>query len=224
LWNKLKSLTGSDKETSNEAEGLTSAQMGDGLREALAQGVEKAIRQVGKPDGFLADELVRIAVPDQLSSLAKTARKLGQDKYVDSFETAMNRAAEQAAPAAADIFGAAVREMTVEDAAAIVRGPDDAATQYFRSTSGVALHDRLLPLVTEATESAGVTRSYKKLQSKAGGMLGSFMNTDDVDLDEYVTNKTLDGLFTYIAIEEEKIRTDPLARGTDLLKAVFGSK
>ncbi len=218
---KLKSVFGGEQESEEPAE-LGEGQMADGLREALSKGVKVAIETLGREDGFWGDELVRIPVPDSVAPLAKAARRLGADRYVDDFQQTMNRAAEQAVPAAAEIFSAAIEQMTIEEAAQIVSGPDDAATQYFRRASEPALVERLLPIVRQATESTGVTASYKKLQSKGGGMLGSLIDSEDTDLDRFVTDKALDGLFHHVAEQEKLIREDPLARTSDLLKAVFG--
>jgi len=199
------------------------SQAAAGIKETLSRSVESAIEQLGKPDGFLADQAVRIAVPDQLQSVAKAARKLGQGKYVDQLETAMNHAAEQAVPAAAEIFGDAIRAMSVQDAVGIVGGKQDAATAYFRRTSGDALRQKMLPLVKQATDSAGVTKAYKQLTEKGGGMLGNLgASKDKLDIDRYVTDKALDGLFHTIAEQEAAIRENPVATGSALLKSVFG--
>ena len=223
-----------------------------GLKEALAQGVQTAVEQLGQTDGFLGESLVRIPVPEKMDMVAQTARKLGQGQYVDQFVTSMNRAAEKAVPEAAEILGNAIRAMSVEDAARIVNGPDDAATQYFRKTSESALADRFLPIVKDATDSVGVTSAYKSLTAQVGGqaagetdgesgeetggqtagMIGGIAKAVGVpglgemgqglDLDQYVTNQALDGLFTYIAKEERRIRENPLARSSELLEKVFG--
>lgn len=196
-----------------------------GVKETLSRSVEAAIAQLGKPDGFLADKAVRIAVPKSLEPVAKTARKLGQGKYVDQLETAMNRAAEQTVPAAADIFGEAIRAMSVQDAIGIVGGSKDAATAYFRRTSGEALRAKMLPLVEQATDSAGVTKAYKQLTDKGGGKLAALgASKESLDIDRYVTDKALDGLFHTIAEQEAQIRENPVATGSALLKSLFGPR
>lgn len=202
---------------------LTSDQIGSGLKEALARGLQSAISQLGQPDGFLADDIVRIAVPERLQRLTRTARRLGADQYIDEFEITMNRAAEKAVPEAAEIFTSALREMSFADAMAILKGDDDAATQYFRQTTGERLTEAFLPVVRDATNSTGATRSYKALQSKAGGILGGLVDTESVDLDKYVTDSALDGLFHYVAVQEKAIRNDPVARTSDLLRRVFAT-
>lgn len=210
------------KKSDDEKAEVSEDEADTGLKAALGQGVEYAIARLGKTDGFLADEMVKIGVPEQLESIAKAARKLGGKKYVKEFEATMNRAAEAAVPVTAEVFGEAIKAMTLEDALAIVRGPDDAATQYFRETSGEVLAEKVLPIVADATQKTGVTKSYKSLEDRAGGILSKFIDKDDTDLDKYITDKALDGLFYYIAVEEKKIRNDPVSRTTDILQRVFG--
>ena len=194
-----------------------------GLKEALANGVESAINSLGKPGGFAGNQLVQIAVPDSLKTIVTAARTLGQGQYIDSFEASMNQAAEKAVPEAATILADAIRQMSVADAVGIVNGPDDSATQYFRKMAETSLTAKFKPIVNQATNQTGVTVAYKNLMSKANNpLLGSLLGGSSLDLDQYVTNKALDGLFKYIAIEEKSIRDNPAARTTDLLKKVFG--
>lgn len=201
-----------------------------GLKEALAQGTTNAIRQLGRTDGFWSNAGVRIPLPGALRQVGDIARKLGQGEKVDAFQLSLNRAAEKAVPQVADIFGDAIRAMTLDDARKILGGGDDAATQYFRRVAGDKLATRIRPIVARATDSVGVTRRYKALTASAGngalgglvGQLGGGHGSSDLDLDQYVTDKTLDGLFATIASEEKSIRHDPAARTTDLLKKVFG--
>ena len=193
-----------------------------GLKEALAQGVESAIGSLGKTDGFLGNDLVRIAMPDQVSSVADMARKFGAGSYVDSFETTMNRAAEKAVPEAAGIFGDAIRDMSVEDAQGILAGGDTAATDYLRKTAGERLVQSFRPVVERTTAEVGVTSAYKEMVAQAGPLAS--LGGGAADLDGYVTEGAVDGLFTMIAKEEQNIRSNPMARGSDLLQKVFGSK
>lgn len=193
-----------------------------GVKEALATGVKTAITQLGRKDGFLGDKAVRIPLPGKLDTLAQTARKLGQGKYVDQLEESMNRAAEQAVPAAADVFSDAIRTMSVKDAVSIVSGGSDSATEYFRRSSGDKLKLAILPIVQKQTSQTGVTQRYKDLSKKGGGLLGKVGGADAVDLDQYVTDKALDGLFHVIAEQEAAIRKNPVATGSALLKSVFG--
>ncbi len=192
-----------------------------GLKEALARGVHSAVTELGRTNGFYANELVRIAMPQDLSRLETTLRQLGQGHYVDEFETTLNRAAERAVPRAADIFADAIRQMSVRDAIDLVQGPDDAATRYFQRTTEARLRAAFRPIVAEQTQRVGVTSSYKTMLDRAGFLRG-FISPEAQDLDGYVTQKALDGLFTYIAIEEKKIREQPAARTSELLRKVFG--
>jgi Protein of unknown function (DUF4197) len=136
----------------------------------------------------------------------------------------MNRAAEKAVPATAEVFGNAIRQMSVSDALSIVRGDPDAATQYFRRTSGDQLKAKMLPIVKQATAQTGVTQSFKTMSDKSGGLMSKLGGSEAMDLDSYVTDKALDGLFFYIASKERDIRANPLQAGSALLARVFGKK
>ena len=201
---------------------LSQSDASAGIKEALARGVSASIKQLGTQDGFLKDQVVRIAVPKSMRKMSEAARKLGADKYVEDFETAMNRAAEKAVPAAADIFAEAIRQMTVQDALAIVRGEPDAGTQYFRRATSDKLRASFLPIVAKATSETGVTDKYKKLSKKSGGLDQLLGGGSAMDLDGYVTDKAMDGLFHYIGEQEKSIRKNPLATGSSLLGRVFG--
>lgn len=198
-----------------------------GLKEALHKGVQQAVAVLGKPDGFLKDPNVRIPMPANLQKVEKTLRTLRQDKLADDFVATMNRAAEQAVPEAAAVLGDSLKQMSVSDAKAILTGTNNAATQYFRHTSETNLHARFLPIVKAATEKAGVTSAYKRMTDRAGsglrGLGGGLLGTQAPDLDDYVTRKTLDGLFLKIADQEKLVRENPVARTTDLLQRVFGA-
>lgn len=214
---RLDDLTQLGLESAAPTEGEVSA----GLKEALAKGVSSAVRELGRTDGFRANDLVRISMPQELDTLAQGLRRIGKGRYVDEFEMSLNRAAEQAVPKAADVFADAIRAMNVRDAIGIIRGGDNAATEYFRKTTSATLQGTFLPIVRQQTNKVGVTASYKKMLDRAS-LLQSLTNTQVPDLDTYVTDKALDGLFTYVAIEEKKIRDQPLERSTELLRKVFG--
>jgi hypothetical protein len=202
--------------------GLSSTDAASGIKETMSQGVKAAILQLGRQDGFLNDQAVKILLPKNLQKLADTARKLGASKYVDELEVSMNRAAEKAIPAAADIFADAVKQMTVTDALNIVRGGDDAGTQFFRKATASTLQAKFLPIVANATADSGVAKRYKALNKKAGGLsqiLGG--GAAPPDLDTYITEKAMDGLYYYIAEKERAIRKNPLQQGSDLLRRVF---
>ena len=194
----------------------------EGLKQALDKGVGHAVSTLGRPGGFLDDSRVRIPMPDKLAWAEKTLRRLGQDRLADDFVQSMNRAAEQAVPEVASVFGEAIRDMSLEDARAILSGPDDAATRYFRQSSSAALTERMLPIVKQATGATGVTSHYKDMTARVGGF-SNLLGQDAMDLDGYVTDRALDGLFLMIAEQEKQIRQDPLQRSTALLKKVFGS-
>jgi len=203
------------------AAALSDSEVIAGLKQALANGVRSAINRLGQTDGFLGNEMVRIAVPESLQSVASAARSFGAGRYVDEFETTMNRAAEQAVPEAADIFANAIEQMTIEDARGILGGENDAATQYFRRVAGDDLVDRFRPIVEQATNQTGVTAAYKGMVGQAGPLVGALGGSDVTDLDGYVTRGAVDGLFAMIGREEMRIRENPAARTTELLQKVF---
>jgi len=219
---RLKGAAG-DAGVTTPGAALSNTEMVDGLKEALEQGTQFAVDRLGRDDGFLDNKQVRIPMPKSLSWVEKSLRTLGQEDLADEFIATMNHAAEQAVPEATAVFGAAIREMTVQDAQGILNGPDDAATRYFRTHTEAELTEKMRPIVAEATAHAGVTSAYKNMTAEAGG-LTSLVSADAVDLDGYVTEKTLDGLFLMVATEEKKIRENPAARSTELLKKVFGSQ
>ena len=201
---------------------LTDSEIIDGLKEALSRGTTSAIARLGKEDGFFANRKVKILMPDSLKTVEDGLRKIGQDRYADEFVLTMNRAAEQAVPEAAEIFGSAIRNMSIQNARGILNGPDDAATKYFRRTSGEKLVNRFLPIVRRATDRVGVTSNYKEMVDKLGFM-SRFFDTESLDVDRYVTNRAIDGLFLMLAREEKLIRENPASRTTELLKKVFAN-
>jgi hypothetical protein len=208
---------------------LSQDQVVQGLKEALGKGVQQAVTRLGHEGGFLTNLNVRIPMPEKLRSVEKTLRVLKQDKLADDFVTTMNHAAEQAVPEAAGVFGNAIKTMSIEDAKAILMGTNNAATQYFRRTAETNLYAKFLPIVKQATSQAGVTAAYKQLMEKAeaANSFGSFgrslLGAESMDVDAYVTNKALDGLFKMVAGEEKLIRDNPAARTTVLLQKVFGA-
>jgi len=221
-------LQGTPGVSTGATSALSDSQIGAGLKEALSVGAERAVNVLGREGGFLKDASVRIPLPGALGSAAKGLRAAGQGHYVDEFELAVNRAAEQAVPQTLGIVKDTVRNMSLEDVRGILSGGDDAATQFLRERAGGSLRKAILPIVSNATDSAGATSAYKSLKTQADGMLGGLgglgglVDTGSLDLDGYVTDKTLDGLFLKLAAEEKAIRENPMARTTDLLKTVFG--
>ena len=203
------------------ATGLSQTEIVAGLKEALDTAAAAAVSKLGKTGGFLDNPQVRIPLPDQLDWVEKGLRKVGQQDLADDFITTMNRAAEEAVPVALEQFQDAISTMSLEDARGILNGPDNAATEYFRKHSASGLRQQFLPIVKGTTASAGVTSAYKNMTAPVAG-LGGIFGTKSLDVDEYVTDKTLDGLFSIIAQEEARIREDPIARSTELLKKVFG--
>jgi len=199
---------------------LSDAKISSGLREALKIGTENAVHFTGRLDGYFKNQAIKILMPEKLQTMEKTLRAVGLGPQVDEFILSMNRAAEQAAPAAKQIFGDAIGEMTFQDAKKILSGNETAATDYFKTKTTNKLTTAFRPIVDKATNEVGVTRQYKELAGRFQSI--PFVKTETVDIDQYVTTKALDGLFYVVAQEEKKIRTDPAARVTDLLKEVFG--
>lgn len=192
-----------------------------GLKEALRVGSDNTVSATSTVDGFLGNALIRIAMPEPLAGAASTLRTVGLGSHVDQLETAMNRAAEQAAGEARSVFWDAITGMTISDAFAILDGHDTAATDYFRDRTETALRARFAPIVSRKTESVGLGRLYGQL-TDAYATLPLTDKPELVDLDAYVTDEALDGLFTVLASEEQAIRRDPAARTTELLRRVFG--
>ena len=201
---------------------VTDNEISRGLKEALNKGVRYAIDDLGREDGFFKNPRVKIPLPGSLQKLEKGLRFAGQGRAVDDFILSMNRAAEKAVPIAIDVFVDAISQMTFDDARNILfSGRDDSATRFFRRTSEETLREKFRPIVEEVTEKVGVTQKYKAMTAKAG-FATALLGKDATDLDGYVTQKALDGLFLLIADEEKKIRKNPLGRTSDILRKVFG--
>jgi len=181
-----------------------------GLKEALAVGTGNAVAATGTLDGFFKNEAIKILLPEKLQRLDKRLRTVGLGSQIDAFVLSMNRAAERAAPSAKSIFEEALRQMTFSDAKQILRGGDTAATDFFRAKTSERLTVSFLPIVSSSLGEVGATKRYKNLVS-----------SPSLDLDRYVTGRSLDGLFHVLGEEEKKIRKDPAARVTKLLKDVF---
>ncbi|MDJ0880800.1 MAG: DUF4197 domain-containing protein [Gammaproteobacteria bacterium] len=200
---------------------LSNEQIANALKQALDKGADFAVEELGKAGGFENNPKVRIPMPESLQSVEKILRKVGQDKYADEFEMTMNSAAEQAVPLTLNVLKEAIKQMTVEDARAILDGETDAATQYLKRVGSDDLRRQISPIVQDATAKTGVTKVYKTMYDKMG-FAGEYINLEDYDVDRYVTDKTMEGLFVKIAEEEKKIRENPQERTTELLKQVFG--
>ncbi len=199
---------------------LTTPEIVDGLKAALATGTTDAITNLGRLDGFYNNARVKIPLPDSLQSVARALRTIKQDELAEEFELTINRAAEEAVPEAADLFADAIKQMSFADAKGILQGEDTAATEYLRKTSGDKITRRFLPIVADATDKVGVTARFKSMMNELGP-LANWIETDAVDLDQYITDKAVDGLFLKIADEEQRIRQDPAARTSEILKKVF---
>lgn len=201
---------------------IPTADISSGLKDALFQGVRNAVDELGRENGFLDDARVKIPLPKTLQKIEKPLRLAGQGERVDEFVEAMNRAAERAVPEAADIFVDSIKQMTFSDARNILfSNQDDAATQFFRRTSENKLREKFRPIVEDFTEQVGVTQKYKQMIGRYG-FIGQVVGQDATDLDGYVTQKAMDGLFLLVADEERKIRRDPVGRTTSILRKVFG--
>ena len=190
-----------------------------GLKETLTRGADSAVAQLGKPNGFLGDPRVRIPLPESARSAEKMMRTLGMKKQADELIETMNRAAELAVVEAKPILVDAVKKMSFSDARAILTGGDDAATQYFRRTTSGSLAERFLPIVKQATAKVDLTSKYNQYAGQAAKV--GLLDKKDADLDLYVTQKAMDGLFLMIAEQEKAIRKDPIGTGSALLKRVF---
>jgi hypothetical protein len=199
------------------APGAPESRIASGLREALTVGAENAVMRTGRIDGFFRNEAIKILMPDSLRRVETGLRAIGYGAKVDEFILALNRAGERAAGSAKPIFLEAIRTMTIEDAKGILNGGETGATEYFRRRTEDELAAEFGPLVQRATDEFGVTRQYKDLQQRL-----PFGNASTLDIDTYVVGKTLDGLFHVLGEEEKKIRKDPAARITAILRDVFG--
>jgi len=222
LDNVIKSIgspasIGPDKGPGNGPDNDTAV---SGLKEALSIGTENAVKSVSQKDGYFKNKAIRILMPEQIRKVADVLSKVGYQKEVDEFILSMNRAAEKAAPKAASFFVGAIKEMSIDDARGILNGGDTAATEFFRKKTHDQIYEAFKPIISTSMDEVGATRSYKNMMSRYESI--PFMDKQSLDLDHYVTNKSLDGLFYMVGQEEKKIRTDPAARVTDLLKTVFG--
>jgi uncharacterized protein DUF4197 len=205
----------------NSASGLSNDKIVAGLKEALQVSTGKAVAATGKPDGFLKNQAIKILLPDKLRTVGNGLRMIGMGAQVNQLEVGMNRAAEQASPQAKAIFIAALKRMSFDDARHILTGGDTAATEYFKRSSSDELTTAFAPIVHRSMQNVGVIQQYNKMLASAPGattLAGRF------DLDKYVVGKTLDGLFYMLGEEEKKIRQNPAAQTTALLKEVFGRR
>ena len=211
----LKSLGGGEK-----GGGLSDVKIGSGLKEALKIGTENAVNLTGKTDGYFLNQVIKILMPEKLKTFEKGLRAVGYGPQVDEFVLSMNRSADRAAPFAKEIFWNAIGEMSFEDVRKIFSGHETAATEYFQGKTSDKLTVIFKPIVDKAMNEVGVTRQYKDLVGRYESI--PFVKKETFDIDQYVVTQALNGLFHVLGEEEKKIRTNPAARVTDLLKEVFG--
>ncbi len=197
-------------------------QASGGLKEALSRGVSAAVASTGRPGGYYDNAVIRITMPPRLQTVEKGLRAAGMGPRVDEFVKSMNTAAEEAAPQARAILMEALRQMTFSDARGIVTGGNTAGTEYFKRTTTAEIQAAFRPIVEAAMAKTGVTQQFEALMGDAPKM--PFMKTPAVDINQYVLDKSTDGLFVVMGEEEKKIRTDPAAQVTPLLKTVFGGR
>ena len=200
---------------------LTDKDASSGLKAALEKGAVAAVGLLGVTDGFLGNDKVRIPVPGFLNDAASILKTLGQGKKVDELITSMNRAAEAAMPMAKDMLLNAVKSMNVSDAKAILTGGENSVTKFFSDKTRAPLGVKFLPVVTQAIEKVGMVDKYNAVAGKAAGF--GLVKKEDANIQQYVTGKSLDGLYYMIGEEEKKIRQDPIGAGSDIVKKVFGA-
>ncbi len=200
---------------------LSQTDASSGLKDALTQGAQIAVKQLGKPGGFSNNEDVRIELPGKLGKAAQTMKMMGMGAQVDELEASMNKAAEAAVPQAQALLVDAVKKMTVTDAKSILSGPNDAATQYLNKTSREQIRAKFLPIVKQATDKVGVAQQYNAFAGQAAAF--GVVDAKSANVENYVTEQALDGLFKMIAEQEAGIRENPAAAATSLAKKVFGA-
>ena len=200
---------------------MTNADASSGLKAALGQGAQAAVALLGRPDGFLGNPKVRIGLPGSLDDAAKLLKTFGQGQRIDELLTAINRAAETAVPMGQDLLVGAVQSMTVTDAKNILTGGDTSVTQFFADKTRAPLGQRFLPVVYQATEKVNLAQSYNAFAGKAASF--GLLKKEDANLGEYVTGKTLDGLYLVIGEEEKKIRQNPMGSASAIVQKVFGA-
>ncbi len=225
LKDAIKSSTtatpGSTPTSASSVSNLSESEANGGLKEALSQGVNKAVSSLGAADGFFGNNAVKIPLPNSLKKIQKGMQLMGMGKQSDELVLKMNRAAEAAVPEAKTLLVDSIKKMTLADAKTILTGPQDAATQYFKKTTSAQMSEKFLPIVTKATENVALANSYNKY-AEMGSKFG-VVKKEDANINQYVTNKALDGVYYMVAQEEAAIRKDPLGQASSLIKKVFGS-
>ncbi len=217
-WGSALGSLGVNKKTT-----LGSTQIGQGLKEALRVGIDKAVQMTGKKDGYFGNQAIKILMPEKLKLAESMLRKIGMGAKVDEFILSMNRSAEIAAPYARDIFIDAITNMSIEDAESLMKGGDTSATAYFQKTTSAKLAQAYKPIVTNTMSQYGVANQYQSIMGKYQSLpfAGKFPLPS---IEDYTVQKSLDGLFLTLGEQEKQIRQNPAARTTDILKQVFGQK
>ncbi len=192
-----------------------------GLKAALDKGAAAAVASLGRTNGFWANPKVKIPLPEHLQRARTALKFMGKGDEVDALELAVNRAAEQAVPQAKTLLINAVKSISVDDAKQILRGGDDSVTQFFKTKTATDLADRFLPIVRKVTDRSGLAQQYNTLAGQ--GVALGLIKPEQATVERYVTGKALDGLYTMIADEEKKIRANPMAAGSDIIRRVFGA-
>jgi hypothetical protein len=215
LINKAAKAVTGEKSLSNE-------EIAEGLKEALTKGISKGSDLVSQVDGYFKNPEIKIPFPPEVKKVDERLRKMGMGKEVDKFVLTLNRGAEDAAKEAKPIFITAIKAMTFQDALSILKGQDNAATSFLKRTTSPQLKEKFKPVIQNSLNKVNATRYYKDLVSEYNKI--PLVTKVDPNLDDYATDRAIEGLFVMIAKEEKNIRQDPLARTTDLLKKVFGAK
>jgi len=223
FWKKVKEAAEETVEDVMEEDistALTEEEIVKGLKEALNIGIEKGVSRLSKPDGYFLDPEIKIPLPNEAKQVEDKLRMLGQDKMVDDAIESLNRAAEDAASSAKELFVSAIKEMTISEALNILNGNKDAATRYLEDHTRAQLVEKFKPIIKVSLDKVNATKYWNSVFSYYNKL--PFVSKVNPDLDDYVTNKAIDGLFVQIAKEEKEIRENPIARVTDILKKVFG--
>jgi hypothetical protein len=200
---------------------LSQGEIGSGLKDALKVASQRVVSRVGKTDGYNGDPAIRIPLSETLQKIESPLKAVGASGMLDDLQLKMNRAAEQAAPKALNIFTDAASKMSISDARGILNGPQDAATQYFKKTTSDSLTKSFHPIVDSALSQVGAVKTFNGVKSQAASLPFAGQEVSSFDLTNFTVGKALDGLFHYLATEEAAIRSNPAARTTDLLKKVF---
>jgi len=220
-WQKgtelLKNLGGGEK-----GGGLTITEIAGGLKDALRVGTGNVVGQLGRLNGFNTDTAIHISLPEKLQTVKSVLAKIGRSDLLDDLELKLNRAAEEATPKAKKLFWEAISEMSFEDVKGIYKGPDDAATSYFKKKMSPSLAEEMRPVIEESMSKAGAIQAYDRVMGKYASL--PFVPDVKANITDYVIDKGMDGIFYYLAREEAAIRKNPAKRTTDLLKRVFGSQ